>query len=87
MTRDEILRLARTYDRIAEWATDEPDENCLLIAHVPAAAVLDRVGGVWGAYEDPNPAGCSNTRLVFPLMPTSLQAEAGEDYSATARGL
>lgn len=69
-TRDDLLKIARSYDPIAEWASKDADENCLLIAHVPAAAVLERVGDLWGAYEDANPAGAANTRLVFAKMPT-----------------
>lgn len=68
MTRDEILDTARKHDPDACWATEEPDDNCLLIAHSAAIFLLDRDPT---AYEDPNPPGsvADHTRVVFPRMP------------------
>ena len=67
MTREEILALAQKHDPDACWATDWPDENCLLIDPDATVYLLDRVPD---AYEDPNPPGQTplHTRLVFPSL-------------------
>lgn len=65
MTRDEIMEVALKHDPLAEWASDEPDENCLLIEGEAAVFLLDRDPS---AYEDPNLPGSlgTHTRVVFP---------------------
>lgn len=69
MTRDEIMNIARKHDQNACWASDELDENCLLVAPSAVVFLLDRDST---AYEDPNPPGTTpdHTRVVFPSMPT-----------------
>jgi hypothetical protein len=68
MTRDQILRLARKHDAGACWASDDANENCLLVLPSATVFLLDRVTD---AYEDPNPAGSvgEHTRVVFPSIP------------------
>lgn len=68
MDRNEILAIALKHDTQAEWASDDHDENCLLILPSATIFLLDRVPD---AYEDPNPAGSTDhTRLVFPSLPS-----------------
>lgn len=65
MTRDEILTLARKHDAQAEWATDEPDENRLLVLPNAIVFLLDRDPD---AYEEPNQFPTEHTVLVFPHL-------------------
>lgn len=67
MTKDEILELARKHDDGACWASDEADENCLLVMPNALVFLFDRFTD---AYEEPNPpgSGCDHTRVVFPSL-------------------
>lgn len=66
--RERIMAVAKRHDPDAEWASNEPDENCLLVLPGAVVFLLDR----WpSAYEDRNPPGSigDHTRVVFPDLP------------------
>jgi hypothetical protein len=65
MNREQIMEVARKHDPDACWASDDADENCLLVAPAALVFLLDRDPS---AYEDPNPPGSTpdHTRVVFP---------------------
>lgn len=67
MTRRDIITRATEHDPDACWMSDEPGENCLLVAHSAVPFLLDRYPT---AYEDPNPPGtlADHTRVVFPHL-------------------
>lgn len=66
MTRTEIMAIALKHDPEACWASDDADENCLLILPSAAIFLLDRDPR---AYEDPNPANTTDhTRVIFPSL-------------------
>jgi hypothetical protein len=72
MDRDEIIRLAKSLDPDAGWASDDADENCLLVLCTAAPELLKRNPD---AYEDPNP-GENFTRIVFPFPTTEENNES-----------
>lgn len=63
--RETIIALARDLDPSACWATNEADDNCLLIASSEAPTILDLYPE---SYEDPNDEPTEHTRVVFPTM-------------------
>lgn len=65
LTRDEIMRIAKCHDPRACWASDDADENCLLTDNDTAIFLLDTDTTAW---EDPNPPGSDNTRVIFPNL-------------------
>lgn len=72
VTKDEIMAIALKHDPLACWASDEPDENCLLIEPAAVIFLLDRDPT---AYEDPNDpkhvTSGTHTRVVFPSIPAA----------------
>jgi hypothetical protein len=67
VTKDEVMTVARKYDADACWASDDADDNCLLVASSAVVFLLDREPSAW---EDPNPPGSTpdHTRVVFPNL-------------------
>lgn len=65
--REELLAVARAHDPEAEWASDEFDENCMLVAPHVIDLLYDRDPD---AYEEPNPAWAKIdfTRIIFPNL-------------------
>lgn len=65
MTRADVMTVAKQFDADAVWATDEFDENCILVTHATAPKLLALADDAW---EDPNPEGVPITRIVFPSL-------------------
>lgn len=62
---------ALQHDPDAEWASDEHDENCLLVSPEAVPPLLEMYESPYSyaAYEDPNPTA-AHTRVVFPRFRT-----------------
>jgi hypothetical protein len=73
MTAREILAIAHKHDPGAVWASNDADENCLLVMPSAVVFLLDRAPD---AYEDPNPPGslAKHTRVVFPTLDADTEA-------------